>query len=395
MSARTLIVAGLLAACLAGSACGGSSSGAAPPVDLALPTTREPSAPVGDAPALELGPLIETAPVSALADPPGPGPVLVTTLEGQVLAVDLDRGTTDVVLDLRDRITWGGEQGLLGIAIDPAGDRMYLDYTRTDDDTEIRSWPLDDEGMPVVAGDDADVLHLEIEQPEDTHNGGHLVFGPDGALWIGTGDGGGVGDPDGNAQDDGSLLGKILRVVPDPSGGVRTISSNPGWERNEIWAIGLRNPWRWSFDRDTNRLWVADVGQWVMEEVSVVDPDVRRPDFGWNLVEGTLPFEGEPSADQIEPMITYGRDDGCSVTGGYVYRGDRIPGLHGWYLFSDFCRGWIRAVPSDDPRTEPVELVSESGNVTSFGELEDGELVLLTVDGIHTLLPSPDRRGAP
>lgn len=390
MSTRTRTVAGLLIACLAVSACGGDSSSATPPVDLALPTTRSPSSPVGDAPALAVGPRIETAPVSALADPPGPGPVLVTTLRGEVLAVDLDRGTTEVVLDLRDRIASGGEQGLLGIAIDPGGARMYLDYTATDHHTEIRSWPLDGEGLPVTDGDGADVLHLGIEQPGDTHNGGNLVFGPDGALWIATGDGGGVGDPDGNAQDDSSLLGKMLRVLPDPTGGIRTIDSNPGWERDEIWAIGLRNPWRWSFDRDTNRLWVADVGQRLMEEVSVVDPDERRPDFGWNRVEGTLPFAGEPSAEHVEPVITYGRDDGCAVTGGYVYRGSRIPGLHGWYLFSDFCGGWIRAVPSDDPRAEPVELASGIGRVTSFGELEDGELVVLTAAGIHALLPPPD-----
>lgn len=353
-------------------------------MDIPLPLRRAPVEPVGGDPALALGPLIETAPATALADPPGPGPVFVTTLVGEVLVVDLDAGTTEAVMDLGDRIAAGGEQGLLGMAIDPEGERLYLDYTAVDGDTEIRSWALDDEGMP--GGGDDGVLHLEIEQPRDTHNAGHLAFGPDGALWIATGDGGGVGDPDDLAQDDSSLLGKMLRVVPDPEGGIRTVGSNPDWQRPEIWGIGLRNPWRWSFDRDTNRLWIADVGQWVMEEVSVVDPDAPRPDFGWPDVEGTLPYDGTPSDDSIDPVITYERDDGCAITGGYVYRGDDNPGLHGWYLFGDFCQAWIRAVPSDDPGTEPVELVERVSSVISFGQLEDGELVALTVAGLHRLV---------
>lgn len=382
-----LTIAATMAAALLATACGASSD-AAPSVDLPLPAPRAPEEPVGDAPALALGPLIETTPASALADPVGPGPVLVSTLRGEVLAVDLDAGTTEVVMDLSARISSGGEQGLLGMAIDPDGDRLYLDYTALDDDTEIRSWPLDDDGMPIADGDG--VLHLEIEQPTDTHNGGHLVFGPDGALWIATGDGGGVGDPDDLARDERSLLGKVLRVVPDPDGGIRTVGTNPDWQRPEIWGIGLRNPWRWSFDRHTNRMWVADVGQWVLEEVSVVDPDEDRPDFGWSEVEGTLPFEGGERSDAfIEPALTYGRDDGCAVTGGYVYRGSENPGLHGWYLFGDFCQAWIRAVPSDDPGAEPVELIDRISSVTSFGELEDGELVALTVAGIHRLLPRP------
>ena len=151
------------------------------------------------------------------------------------------------MLDVSEQISTGGERGLLGLAVDPAGDRLYLDFTDRRGDTEIRSWGLGPDGLP-IAGDG--VLHLEIGQPFENHNGGNLVFGPDGALWIGTGDGGGAGDRGEVAQDDGSLLGKMLRVVPDPAGGVLAPATNPEWERPEIWGIGLRNPWRYSFDRD-------------------------------------------------------------------------------------------------------------------------------------------------
>jgi glucose/arabinose dehydrogenase len=352
--------------------------------DVLLPAVSSADGPTGTDPAIELGAVLELPSPSALADPPGAGPVLVSTLDGRVHAVDLAAGTSEVVLDLTDRVTTGGERGLLGLAVDPDGERLYVDYTDSDGDTDVRSWPLGRDGRP--GGDDAGTLHLEIGQPFPNHNGGNLVFGPDGALWIATGDGGGAGDRGEVAQDPGSLLGKMLRVVPDPDGGVTAPASNPDWERPEVWGIGLRNPWRWSFDRATNRLWIADVGQNTIEEVTVIDPDAPRPNLGWDILEGNNRYEGEPSDDLTDPVVTYGRDDGCSITGGYVYRGDDIPSLHGWYLFSDYCQGWIRAVPADEPETPPVELVQSAGNVISFGELEDGDLVVLTTDGIRRIL---------
>ncbi len=352
--------------------------------DVDLPAPRQASTETGNDPALALGPLIGLEAPSAVADPPGPGPILVTTLDGLVHAVDLDAGTTEVVLDLSNAVSTGGERGLLGAAVDPAGERLYLDYTDRGGDTDIRSWPLVD-GLP--DGTDGDgVLHLEIGQPFENHNGGNLVFGPDGALWIATGDGGGAGDRGEVAQDDSYILGKMLRVVPDPEGGVTALASNPDWERPEIWAIGLRNPWRWSFDRETDRLWIADVGQNTIEEVSVAAGDATEPNFGWDVLEGDNSYEGDPAEAFIDPVITYGRDGGCSVTGGYVYRGTENPGLHGWYLFSDYCLGWIRAVPADDPSGEPVELAASVGQVISYGELEDGELVILTTDGVRRIV---------
>ncbi len=352
-------------------------------VTLALPRTTPPPAPTGADPAIGLGPLVDLADASALADPPGPGPVLVTTLDGRLHAVDLIAGATETVLDLTDRVGTGGERGLLGVAVDPRGDRVYLDYTNRSGDTEIRSWALDDGSRPLPG---PGVVHLRLGQPFANHNGGNLVFGPDGALWIGTGDGGGVGDRGEVAQDDRFLLGKMLRVVPDPAGGVLAPTSNPAWALPEIWGVGLRNPWRYSFDRATGRLWIADVGQNTIEEVSVIDASARRPNFGWDTVEGANDYEGRPSPTFTAPVVTYDHDDGCSITGGYVYRGKDIPGLYGWYLFADYCSGWVRAVPADDPSRPPTELLKDVGNVVSFGQLEDGALVVLTLDGIRALI---------
>lgn len=346
-----------------------------------LPTVSAAPRPTGTDPGLRLGDLLELEAPSAVADPPGQGPVLVTTLGGRVHSVDLAAGTSRVVLDVADRISTGGERGLLGIAIDAAAERMYLDMTNDQGDTEVRSWPLDADGLP-EPGDG--VLHLEIGQPFANHNGGHLVFGPDGALWIGTGDGGGAADPGEVAQDPSSLLGKMLRVVPDPAGGVIAPTTNPAWgPRPEVWGIGLRNPWRYSFDRATNRLWIADVGQNTIEEVTVVDATEPKPNFGWDTVEGANDYEGSPSPEFTPPAVTYGHDRGCSITGGYVYRGEANPGLYGWYLYSDYCTGFIEAVPADDPTRDPVELAADLGGVIAFGELDDGELLLLTTEGIR------------
>jgi glucose/arabinose dehydrogenase len=351
--------------------------------DPASTATAPPVTAAGAAPAVRVASTIELDRPSAVADPPGPGPVLVSTLAGPVHEVDLATGTsTGIVLDLSERISTGGERGLLGLALDPSGGRLYANLTNPDGDTEVRSWAMGG-GQPEGG---AGVLHLTLEQPYANHNGGNLAFGPDGALWIGSGDGGSAGDPDERAQDPDDLLGKMLRVVPDPAGGARAAPGNPDWGgRPEVWALGLRNPWRYTFDRATGALWVADVGQGSVEEVTVVDPSAARPNFGWDDVEGDEPFEGAPSERFLDPAVTYGHGDGCSITGGYVYRGAANPGLAGWYLFGDYCGGWVRAVPASDPARSPVELLAEVGPVLSFAQLEDGELLLLTDEGVHQL----------
>jgi glucose/arabinose dehydrogenase len=355
---------------------------------VALPDTRLAPTPTGTDPAVALEPVADLPMASAVVDLPGDGPVLVTTLDGLVHLVDLDTGDPEVVLDLTAFVTSGGERGLLGAAADPAGERLYLNYTNDRGDNEIRSWSLD--GDRPTGGPEAGVLHLTIGQPFPNHNGGHLAFGPDGVLWVGTGDGGGGGDPGGVAQDPDDVLGKLLRIVPLPDGGAEAPSTNaPPGDRPEVWAIGLRNPWRYSFDRDTGRLWIADVGQDEAEEVSVVDPSETGLNFGWDRVEGDLPFDGEAEPGFTAPVATYTHADGCSIAGGYVYRGSAIPGLHGWYLFGDFCGGWVRAMPADDPAVEPVELLSDLGPVIAFAELDDGELLVLTGEGISALVAPP------
>lgn len=364
------------------------SSAEAPVSDCCpLPVVESAPRPSAPEPSIELGPILELALPVAAVDPPGGGPILVASLDGLVHAVDLNSGASEVALDLSDEVTMGVEQGLLGMASD--GDRLYLSYSGDGGDNVVRSWPMR-QGRPVGGPADG-VLHLEIGQPFDTHNGGHLAFGPDGVLWVGTGDGGAREDPGEVGQDPDALLAKMLRVVPVPAGGYEVASGNPEWRgRAEVWAIGLRNPWRYSFDRHTNRLWIADVGQNDVEEVSVVDPRAPLPNFGWDEVEGDLPHEGTDDPSFIDPVVTYGHDEdgGCAVIGGYVYRGDVIASLYGWYLYSDLCSGWIRAVPADDPTRRPVELMpSGSGHqVTSFAELEDGELLLLSAGGINRIL---------
>lgn len=349
-------------------------------------STTEPPTPTRTDPAIGLEPVVDLPGPSSAVDPAGPGPILVSTLDGRVHAVDLAAGTAEVVLDLSDRVSTGGERGLLGLALDPDGERLYLNYTNSSGDTEIRSVGMD--GDRPGEGIDASVLHLEIGQPYRNHNGGNLVFGPDGLLWIGVGDGGSANDPAGVAQDPDVLLGKMLRVVPDPAGGVTAPASNPEWgARPEVWAIGLRNPWRYSFDRVTGDLWVADVGQNSREEVTVVDPEEAEPvNYGWDRLEGTLPLDGEPGPELTDPQLEYTHEEGCSITGGYVYRGDEVASLQGWYLFGDFCGGWIRAVPADDPAAAPVELVPDFGAVLSFAELEDGELLVLGQEGVSAVV---------
>lgn len=340
--------------------------------------------PTGTDPRIALEPVADLEQPSAVVDPAGDGPVLVSTLDGRIHSVDLASGESEVVLDLTDLVSTGGERGLLGMALDPAGERLYVDFTDAAGDTDIRSWAMSGD-RPAGVADDG-VLHLELGQPFANHNGGNLVFGPDGALWIGTGDGGSGGDPGEVAQDPGSLLGKMLRVVPGPSGGVRAPDDNPDWGgRSEIWGIGLRNPWRYSFDRATGRLWIADVGQSAVEEVTVVEPDAPMPNFGWDDVEGDQPFEGSPDPSFLAPAITYGHDEGCSITGGVVVRGGMLAALDGHFLYSDFCSGFLRSVDVEGDGRGQVrdwtDQVGALGQVTSFGLDADGAPLVLTADG--------------
>lgn len=366
----------------------GSSSTTGRSTTSTAPTSEPPATGAGQ-PAIRLDRVVDVGGASGLVDLPGDGPVLVSTLEGRILEAELADGRAEEVFEITDLVSTGGERGLLDIAAAPDGQRLFMNFTQTGGDTRIMSVPLVD-GRPQL-GPDEPVLLLDIDQPRPNHNGGNLEFGPDGALWIGTGDGGGSGDPDDRAQDPADLLGKMLRIVPDAAGLPAPADNPDGGGAPEVWAVGLRNPWRYSFDPETGMLWVADVGQNAVEEVSVIDPASapadRYPNFGWPAFEGDREFGGGDIADHVAPALTYthAESGGCSVTGGHVYRGDAVASLVGWYVFGDYCGGWLRAVPADDPGSEPVELAADIGGVISIERLDDGELLVFTTDGIHRL----------
>ncbi len=287
------------------------------------------------------------------------------------------------------------EQGLLGLAFSPDASKLYVDYTNKNGDTRVDEYAVSTAGAVAVA---SRRQVLAQPQPEVNHNGGQLGFGPDGMLYIGLGDGGAAGDQGpghvagGNGQSLGTLLGKILRIDPTPSAGkAYTIPpDNPfvgtAGARPEIWAYGLRNPWRFSWDTKTGDLWIGDVGQDMWEEVDLATKASgagRGVNYGWNVWEGTHRYRGGDAPGAVMPVFDYSHDGGnCAVTGGFVYRGTKIPALRGGYLFADYCGGTLRALAAQDgkvvqDRVLPVHVPS----VNSFGEDASGELYVMSDAG--------------
>jgi glucose/arabinose dehydrogenase len=270
---------------------------------------------------------------------------------------------------------------------------MYVNFTDTKGDTHVTEFAMHDGRVDTDSRRDV----LFVDQPFSNHNGGNLVFGPDGYLYLGLGDGGGAGDPDGNGQSLATLLGKMLRISPRPSGGepYGIPSDNPfvgvDGARPEIWAYGLRNPWRYSFDRTTGALWIGDVGQSAWEEVD--EQPSRAPsgrNYGWNTMEGSHAFEGEAPSGVVLPVYEYSHaTGGCVVTGGYVYRGSAIPDLWGAYVFADFCLGALEALQVRDGKViEQRDLGPTLRDVSSFGEDAEGELYAMSLDGgLYELVP--------
>ncbi|GIU94665.1 MAG: glucose dehydrogenase [Gaiellaceae bacterium] len=315
------------------------------------------------------------SPVGLAATPSEPRRLYVVEQRGTVRIVQNGRLRPGVFLDLRGRVVSGGEQGLLGLAFDPRYARnrfVYVNFTDRDGHTRIVRFRTNGvRALPRTAR-----LLLRVEQPFANHNGGHLAFGPDGRLWIGLGDGGSGGDPRGYAQNMGSPLGKMLRLD------VRRPGSAP-----EIVGLGLRNPWRYSFDRATGHLYIGDVGQGAVEEVNVTPRSElsRLQNYGWNLYEGSRRYSGgEPGPGRLVfPVFEYGHDRGCSVTGGVVYRGRARPGERGRYLVGDYCSGTVWSLrvadgQARDVRVEPFRVPS----LTSFGEDAAGEVYATSHDGV-------------
>jgi glucose/arabinose dehydrogenase len=291
-------------------------------------------------------------------------------------------------LDIADRIRHAGEQGLLGLAFHPdykKNGRFFVNYVRqADGSTVIAEFRVS--SNPNVALADERVL-LTVAQPYPNHKGGMVEFGPDGFLYIALGDGGSGGDPGDRGQSRNELLGKLLRIDVDRGAPYAVPADNPfasGGGRPEIFAWGLRNPWRFSFDRQTGELWAADVGQNAWEEIDLV---TRGGNYGWRVMEGNhcfLPREGCARDGLVPPVAEYGHEKGrCSITGGYVYRGARLPGLRGTYLYGDYCSGEIFAWAGGSQQV----LLATGLPIASFGQDQEGELYVVGHGGtIHRIV---------
>jgi glucose/arabinose dehydrogenase len=299
-----------------------------------------------------------------------------------------------VFLDIRDRVVYGGEQGLLGLAFHPnfkANGYFYVNYTAPNPLRTVIARYSVNPSNPNQADKNSEVVLLQYNQPYTNHNGGQVSFGPDGDLYIAAGDGGSGGDPQNNAQNLGSLLGKILRIdVNNPSGGKNYgipqdnpfVGNTTGY-REEIYAYGLRNPWRFSFDPVTSRLWAGDVGQNRLEEIDIIE---KGKNYGWRVMEGNLCYNPPTACNTAGlelPVLQYGRTEGISITGGFVYRGTRIPQLTGAYIYGDYGSGHIWALRYDgvNPVTNTEIAMIGSNILTSFGVDKDNELYICAFDG--------------
>jgi glucose/arabinose dehydrogenase len=349
---------------------------------------------------VKLTPITRVEAPTAFATRQGDRALYVTEQVGRVRAVRDGNLDAQPVLDLTADVGSGGERGLLGLAFSPDGSKMYVYYTNRDGDIRVDEYAI--AGNSADAGSRRQVLAVD-HPPAPNHNGGQTSFGPDGKLYLGLGDGGAAGDmgtghaEGGNAQSLDTLLGKILRIDPTPSAGAPyTIpSDNPfadGGGLREIWSYGLRNPWRFSWDRKTGDMWIADVGQNQWEEVDLASAGRGAgANYGWNRLEGTHQFSGSPPDGAVGPIFEYSHQGGgCSISGGYVYRGSKIPTLAGAYVYTDYCDSALRALTERSGKlTGQRDLGVKANQVTAFGQGQDGELYVLSQgDGLQRIDPA-------
>jgi glucose/arabinose dehydrogenase len=379
-------------------------------------TAESPGLPAAAGPWGELDLTLE--PVGALAQPialasrPGSDDLWLAERDGRVRLiereVDVESGSeqfvqvTDVVVDITDQVSADGEGGLLGIEFSADGDLLYLHYTNTDFDSIVSEMPM----AETTANRNAERVLLRVPQPFSNHNGGDLHVGFDGLLYASLGDGGSGDDPLDSGQDTDTVLGALLRIDPNPSSGADPYSipdGNPfadGGGAPEIWAWGLRNPWRFSFDQVTGDLWIGDVGQGLIEEIDHL-PNLgdgspgRAANLGWNRMEGNDSFKGaDPPPDHVGPIHTYTHENNrCSVTGGYVYRGSLTPALGGVYLFADYCSNelfGLERLADGSVVVNQLRVDREPDNVISFGQGPDGEVYVLESGGRISRLQGPD-----
>ncbi|HEY7563824.1 MAG TPA: PQQ-dependent sugar dehydrogenase [Acidimicrobiia bacterium] len=309
-----------------------------------------------------------------LVSPPGDSRLFVVDQPGRIWIVAGGATLATPFLDIRDLVRFSGEQGLLGLAFHPqyaSNGRFFVNYIDNAGDTRIIEYRASSSPDVADAGSARELLF--INQPASNHNGGWMAFGPDGVLYIAQGDGGGGNDQFGNGQNPNSLLGSILRMdVNQPTPGA------------EIWVKGVRNPWRNAFDG--NNLYVADVGQGAIEEISVITTASAGANLGWPILEGTRCLNAPTcnSAGFVAPVHEYTHSDGCSITGGYVYRGAAIPEITGRYFFSDYCSGWVRSFRYEGGTAVDVHEYTELGSlgsVTSFGVDSAGEIYVTVAEG--------------
>lgn len=350
----------------------------------------------------QVGPTF-TQPLLVAATPAHPDTLFVVEKIGRIQVLTAGELQPEPLLDIRDQVSSGFEQGLLGLAIHPdfaTNGFFYINYTDRAGNTQLVRYQV--QRNTLKANPTSATTLLTIEQPAANHNGGMLAFGPDGYLYVATGDGGRAGDPWGNAQNRTTLLGKLLRIDVDSATPYAVPPTNPfvndSTAQPEIWAYGLRNPWRFSFDRETGDLYIADVGQNAWEEVNFEPaghPGGRN--YGWNVIEGTHCYPAATNCNRdglTLPVIEYSHEatGGCSITGGYVYRGEAIPSLQGRYLFSDYCSGeiWAADPGSEDTLWSFASLLRSGLQISSFGEDNAGELYVTDIrgGGIYRIVPA-------
>ena len=326
-----------------------------------------------------------------LTAPSGDARLFVVEQPGRIRVIRNGRLVPRPYLDISAKVGYGGERGLLGLAFHPhfaQNGRFYVNYTDRNGDTRVERYeaaPAADSADPASAR-----LVLSVAQPYANHNGGDVLFGPDGMLYVGMGDGGSGGDPHGNGQSLGTLLGKLLRLDVDRAEPYAIPPDNPfvgrSGARGEIWAYGLRNPWRIAFDRTAGLLYVADVGQNQWEEVDVARAGAGGLNYGWNRMEGSHCYGLGPCRREglTLPVLDYGHGDGCAIIGGFVYRGRAIPAAVGHYFYSDYCSGWLRSfrVVEKAATDRSIWRTRDAGSVLSFGEDASGELYLLSARGV-------------
>ncbi len=391
---RSILVLSLLALVLG--ACGAPAPTA--PVPSSAPPSTSPAAPSqapGAAPALAVSPVLDglESPVDIAYRPNEPTSLFVVEQGGRIRLVRDGKLVERPFLDIRDLVLAGGERGLLGLAFLPTAEegRFFVYYTDRDGRQVVASYDTTSTD-PDVADPSSARIWLTMDDQFGNHNGGSLAFGPDGMLYIGTGDGGGGGDPLDSGRHLDTLLAKVLRIDVSQDQGqastprYRIPPDNPfvtrAGARPEIFATGLRNPWRIRFDRTTGDLWIGDVGQGAWEEIDVIRAGTSGFDFGWNTMEGAHCYRDSGSAcatpDLTLPVAEYGHDQGCSVTGGAVYRGSAFPALQGWYLFSDYCSGTFWAIDAatatSSDTIDPPVVATTNYSISAIAEDSAGEL---------------------